>query len=86
MDTQPVLLGDQVRDIPDRLGVVTKIIIPNSSFAHQIDVPDGGAWIDFEDGDCWLVSDFRMGEVVLEKRGDINKSIKIHSNGVMDLQ
>jgi hypothetical protein len=55
---QPVLLGDRVRVGQNRMATVSTILEPLSDEAQNQEQPEGGVFINFDDGDCWLVQNF----------------------------
>jgi len=58
MNGQVVSLGDRVLVGLNSYATVTKIIVPFSDEANEWGVPCGGALLDFDDSNCWLVSNF----------------------------
>jgi hypothetical protein len=52
---QPVLLGDRLLVNLNRMATISLILEPQSNEAKKYNLQQGGAFIEFDDGDLWFV-------------------------------
>lgn len=85
LNDEPVMLQDRVCDIPNHFGTITKIVIPHSEIANEMNEPEGGAFIVFDDGDKWLVSRFDTEVILIEHNNVAPESIVLDKRGLIEI-